>query len=103
MDKATLKFKWFVKEIMPYYKKEVMSVHNLTSEEYDKRVLEGDQSIYLSQSRKFEPTLYEQRIAAVLGLDYQGLQDKFKRGELKDKIATGGVGSWRDEDPNAVF
>lgn len=102
MERYILKFNWHVREIMPYYKAEVMSVHNLTSEEYDRRVLEGDQSIYLPQpNRKFEPTLYMQRISAVLGLDYQELREKISRGEIKDKIATSMA--WRDEDTNAVF
>jgi hypothetical protein len=42
------------------------------------------------------------RVAHALGLDYQGIEDKFTRGELERKIASGGFG-WRDEDPNAVF
>ena len=98
-------FNWYVKTIMPYYKAEVMRVHNLTSEKYDRRTLEGDTSIYLSQpNRRFESTSYEERIAHVLELDYQGLQQKFKQGELKHLIADGLAGSsWRDEDPNAVF
>lgn len=54
-------------------------------------------------SRRFEPTNYKQRVAHVLGLDYQGLQDKIDRGEIKVMIATGVYGEWRDEDPNAVF
>jgi hypothetical protein len=54
----------------------------LKDEEYTRRVLEGDQSIYLPQpNRKFEPTWYDERVAHALG--YQQLQDKFKRGELK--------------------
>jgi hypothetical protein len=32
-----------------------------------------------------------------------GFQDKVRKGELEDKIATGGFGCWRDENPNAVF
>jgi hypothetical protein len=104
MEKYELKFNWYLKEIMPYYKAEVMSIHNLTSEEYDRRVLEGDHSIYLPQpKRRFSPTSYKERVAHVLGLDYHGLQDKIARGEIKDKIATGGVYGWRDEDPQAVF
>jgi hypothetical protein len=60
---------------MPYYKEGVMSLHNLTSEEYDRRTLEGDESIYLPQpNRKFAPTLYMHRIAAVLGLDNKTLE-----------------------------
>ena len=91
-------------EIMPYYKDEVMRYRNIaTDEEYTRRILEGDESIYLPQpNRKFEPTSYKERIAAVLDLDYQTLQVKISRGEIKDKIATGGFG-WRDEDPNHVF
>ena len=94
---------------MPYYKAEVMSVHGLTSEEYDRRTLEGDESIYLQQpNKKFEHTLYMHRVAAVLGLDWLTLQDMIARGEIKDRIAgvnpeTGWLDSWRDEDPNAVF
>ena len=104
MDKAVLKFNWFVKEIMPYYKEEVMSVHNLTSEEYDKRTLEADESIYLPQpNNKFEPTWYDQRVAHVLNLDFQSVDDLIKRGKIEKKIANGGFGCWRDEDPNAVF
>lgn len=83
-----------------------MSVHGISSdEEYDRRTLEGDESIYLSQpNRKFEPTSWDMRVAAVLGLDYKGLHEKISRGEIKHMIATGGCGSpWRDEDPNAVF
>ena len=64
---------------------------------------------YLPQpNRKFEPTFYSQRIAHMLGLNYQGLKQKIGRGEIKDKIATGLIDSktgsgWYDEDPNAVF
>ena len=29
------KFNWFVKEIIPYYKAEVMRLHNISDEEYD--------------------------------------------------------------------
>lgn len=105
MERYILKFNWYVREIMPYYKAEVMRLHNLTSdEEYTRRILEGDESIYLPQpNSKFEPTLYRQRVAQVLGLDYQTLQVKISRGEIKDKIATGSYGCWRDEDPNCVF
>jgi len=42
------------------------------------------------------------RVAHAIGLDYQGIEDKFNRGELERKIASDGFG-WRDEDPNAVF
>ena len=40
-------FNWRVREIMPYYKAEVMHLHNISDDEYDRRTLEGDQSIYL--------------------------------------------------------
>jgi hypothetical protein len=105
-------FNWHVKEIMPYYKAEVMRLHNITSdEEYDRRTLEGDQSIYLPQpNNKFEPTWYEERVAYVLGLDYKGIEDKMNRGEIERKIAQGLAyldpitgKPWYDEDPNAVF
>ena len=102
-------FNWHVREIMPYYKEEVMRLHNITSdEEYKRRVLEGDESIYLPQPNyRFEPTHHGERVAHVLGLDYQGLQDKFDQGELEDKIATGRMdakgNAWFDEDPNYVF
>lgn len=103
MEQAILRFNWQVREIMPYYKAEVMSVHNLTSDQYDERTLAGDEGIYLHQpNNKFKPTLYWYGIAAVLDLNYQQLMDKIARGEIKDRIATGGFG-WRDEDPNAVF
>jgi hypothetical protein len=67
-------------------------------------------SIYLPQpNNKFAPTLWFERAAHALGVDYQGLQDMISRGEIKYKIATGtldpkaeGYG-WYDEDPNAVF
>jgi hypothetical protein len=84
MEKYILKFNWYVNQTMPYYKAEVMQVDNSTSEEYDRRTLEVDQSIYLQ-------------------LDYEGLRDKFSKGELAHKIATGGVMGWRDEKPDAVF
>jgi hypothetical protein len=110
MERYILKFNWYVREVMPYYKAEVMQVHNIAKdEEYTRRILEGDESMYLPQpNRKFEPTHYDERVAHALGLDYQQLQDKFKRGELKHLIATGRIDpetetSWRDEDPNAVF
>ena len=71
-------FNWHVKEIMPYYKGEVMRLHNITSdEEYNRRTLEGDESIYLPPNKKFEPTWYAQRVAYVLNLSYQELEDKF--------------------------
>jgi hypothetical protein len=104
-------FNWHVKEIMPY-KEEVMRVHQISDEEYDRRTLEGDMSIYLPPNSKFEATDYRERVAHVLGLDYQGLQDKFNRGQLEDKIATGYLKRdpqtgkqfcWRDENPNMVF
>ena len=45
------RFNRFVREVMPYYKAEVMRIHNIKSdEEYKRRVLEGDNSIYLPQS-----------------------------------------------------
>jgi hypothetical protein len=98
------KFNWTVAYILPYYKAEVMRVHNISSEEYDRRTMLADQSIYLPQpNRKFKPTLYSERIAHILGLDYQRLQDKFKRGELENWIAGSRRGFWRDEDPGAVF
>ena len=51
---------------------------------YDRRTLEGDQSIYLPQpNNKFEPTNYEQRVANVLNLDYQGIEDKIIRAETE--------------------
>ena len=83
-------FTWRVKEIMPYYKAEVMRFHNITSDEYDSRTLEGDMSIYLPQPNpKFEPSWYDERVAHVLNLSYLELQDKFNRGELEHKIAQG--------------
>lgn len=109
MEKRILEFNWYVKNIMPYYKAEVMSVHNLTSEEYDERTLAGDEGIYLQQpNMKFKPTLYWYRIASVLDLNYQQLMDKIAKGEIKDRIATGMIDAetgsrWYDEDPNAVF
>lgn len=98
------RFNWYVKNILPYYKLEVCRVHNISSEEYDRRTLNADESIYLPQPNpKFESTWYSERVAHVLGLDYKGFQDKVRKGELEDKIATGGFGCWRDENPNAVF
>lgn len=83
-------FDWRVREIMPYYKAEVMRLHQFSEEEYNRRTLEGDQSIYLPQpNNKFEPTSYEQRVANVLNLDYQGIEDKISRGEIERKIARG--------------
>lgn len=98
------RFNWYVKNILPYYKQEVCRVHNISSEEYNRRTLNADESIYLPQPNpKFESTWYNERVAHVLGLDYRGFQDKVRKGELEDKIATGGFGCWRDENPNAVF
>lgn len=103
-ERYILNFNRSVKEIMPCYKAEVMQVHNVSSEEYDRRTLEGDESIYLPQPNgKFESTSYAERVAHVLGLDYVDLQVKISQGEIKDRIATGGFGCWRDENPNAVF
>ena len=101
-------FNYHVREVMPAYKAVVMRFHNITSDEYDRRTLEGDQSIYLPQSNnKFEHTDYMERVAHVLGLNYQELQNKFDRGELKHLIAAGPnnveTGGWCDEDPNRVF
>lgn len=97
-------FNWHVKVEMPYYKAYVIQYHNISEEEYDRRTLEGDQSIYLPQpNNKFEGTLYMERVAHVLGLSYQELQDKFNRGELKQRIACGPhnpeTGGWCDENP----
>ena len=111
MERYVAWFNWHVREIMPYYKLEVMRLHQLSEEEYNRRVLEGDTSIYLPQpNSKFEPTDYMERVAHVLQLDYQELQDKFSRGELEHKIAQGlayidpKTGKpWYDEDPNRVF
>ena len=61
-------FNWHVREIMPYYKAEVMRLHSITSDEYDSRTLEGDRSIYLPQPNPmFEPTHYDERVAHALG------------------------------------
>lgn len=61
MERYEAWFNWHVKEIMPYYTTEVMRLHNISDEDYDRRTLEGDQSIYLPQpNNKFEPTNYEQ-------------------------------------------
>ncbi len=52
-----------------------MRFHQLSDKVYDKRTLEGDQSIYLPQPNpKFEPTDYMERVAHVLNLSYQELQ-----------------------------
>jgi hypothetical protein len=57
MERYVAWFNWHVREIMPYYKAEVMRLHNITSDEYDRRTLEGDRSIYLPQPNPmFEPT-----------------------------------------------
>ena len=82
-ERHEFRFNWFVHEIMPYYKAEVMRLHNITSdEEYTRRILDGDMSIYLPQpNTKFQPTPYNERVAHALGLDYQQLQDKFEKGE----------------------
>ena len=37
-------FNWHVREIIPYYKTEVMRLHNISDEEYNRRTLEGDES-----------------------------------------------------------
>jgi hypothetical protein len=99
-------FAWRVKEILPYYKAEVMRLHNISDEEYDRRTLEGDMSIYLPPNSKFEPIWYDERVVHCLGLNYQELQDKFKSGELKHLVAAGPnnaeTGDWCDED-NRVF
>ena len=59
-----------------------MQTHNITPDEYI--TLDGDQRSYLPQPNpKFED--YRERVAHVLGLDYQGLQDKFNQEELEDK------------------
>ena len=56
-------FNWHVKEIMPYYRAEVMRLHSITSDEYDSHILEGDRSIYLPQPNPmFEPTHYDEKI-----------------------------------------
>jgi hypothetical protein len=97
-----LKTNKFIREVMPYYKAEVMRVHNITDEqEYNRRVIDGDQSIYLPQpNNRFAPTSWFERAAHALGLDYQGMQDKISRGEIKHKIATGSLTDpWSDEDP----
>jgi hypothetical protein len=109
--RSELKTNKFIREVMPYYKAEVMRVHKIADEqEYNRRVIDGDQSIYLPQPNpKFAPTLWFERAAHALGLDYQGMQDKISRGEVKHKIATGTLDpeadsyGWYDEDPNAVF
>ncbi len=96
-------FNWRVKAIMPYHKEAVMKFHNISDEEYDRRTLEGDESIYLPQpNNKFEPTGYMERVAHVLSLSWQELQEKFKSGELKHLVAAGPnnaeTGGWSDED-----
>ena len=90
MEQFILRFNWQGREIRPYYKDEVLRVHNITSDKYDRRTLEGDESIYLPQpNKRFAPTLYKYRVAGVFGLDWQTLQDKIARGEMKDRIADG--------------
>jgi hypothetical protein len=86
-----LKTNKFIREVMPYYRSEVMRVHKITDEqEYNRRVVEGDQSIYLPQpNNKFAPTSWAERAAHALGVGYQGLQDMISRGEVEHKIATG--------------
>ncbi len=38
-EKYEFRFNWYVREIMPYYKAEVMQVHNVApDEEYSRRV-----------------------------------------------------------------
>ena len=84
-----------------------MRLHNITSDEdYNRRTLEGDESIYLPpNNNKFEPTWYAERVAHVLNLSYQELEDKFDRGELEHK--RGGYAvidpktgrPWCDENP----
>lgn len=100
-------FAWRVHTLMPAYKAEVMRFHNIASDEYDRRTLDGDQSIYLPQpNNKFEATNYMERVAHVLNLSWQELHDKFNRGELKHLVAAGPnnteTGGWYDENP-AVF
>lgn len=64
MERYVAWFNWHVREIMPYYKAEVMRLHSITSDEYDSRTLEGDRSIYLPQPNPmFEPTHYDERVA----------------------------------------
>ena len=103
-------FNWRIQNILPSYKAYVIQYHNISSdEEYSRRVLEGDQSIYLPQPNpKFEATWYKERVANVLNLDYQGVQELIKRGEIEDKIGTGRMvldpktgeyTTWLDENP----
>ena len=102
MEKYIAWFNWHVREIMPYYKAEVMRLHSITSDEYDSRTLEGDWSIYLPQPNSmFEPTRYDERVAHALGLNYQELQDSSTKEQAV--TGTGRDNRWRDEDPNAVF
>ncbi len=49
MDRYVLKFNWYVENILPYYKAEVMQVHKISEDEYDKRTLEVDELIYIPQ------------------------------------------------------
>jgi predicted ATPase len=39
MERYIAWFNWHVREIMPYYKEEVMRFHNISDEEYDRRTL----------------------------------------------------------------
>jgi hypothetical protein len=59
-----------------------MQVHNIaTDKKYTRRILEGDESMYLPQANmKIEHTFYTQRIAHVLGFNNQGLKQKISRG-----------------------
>ena len=53
MERYILKFNWYVREIMRCYKAEVMQVHNIvTDEEYTRRIMECDESIYLPQPNR---------------------------------------------------
>ena len=97
-------FNWYVKEIMPYYKAEVIQYHQISEDEYDRRTLEGDQSIYMPNQIDLK-VLGMMRVVHVLNLSYQELQDKFNRGELEHK--RGGLAiidpktgePWYDENP----
>jgi hypothetical protein len=43
MERHIFRFNWYTREIVPYYKAEVMQVHNIaTDEEHTRRILEGD-------------------------------------------------------------
>ena len=82
-----------------------MQTHNITPDEYI--TLDGDQRSYLPQPNpKFED--YRERVAHVLGLDYQGSAGQIQSRRTRGQIAgcdesTGRDNGWRDEDPNAVF